>query len=799
MTRRTDEIFHVVVLIDPDDCGRKLAPYLRTPGGRVIRKSIAPNGIRREAALFTVPRAASHVARKGKGRRTPAPAMSVRRRAQAVLRALPALITDLLGTEGQERVVARATAALLRFPGIYAARIVLYKEYRTAPRREGFASVEDPYRLGRFRNTRRHPPLPIAPGLRHAALSLFDNRTPIGFVDLAVSPDALLPPTRGALLAAGRSITSAVERERSRTHMRRLHFLHARRTAELSAEIAERRRTEEKLGRFMIAIEQSGDSVFITDTKGVIRYVNKAFETITGYTREEAIDHTPRILRSGRHVRAFYDNMWHTIRSGSVYRDMFINRRKDGSLYYEQATITPLRDESGAIAYFVSTGKDMTEHIATEERINYLAHHDPLTNLPTRALLSERIDAAIVQDHYRNRSLAVLLFDIDRFQRVNDTFGPLVGDHIVQEFAERLRTTLGSKAFFARLGGDEFAALLAPMRSVQEASIFADHLAALVSEPFNVSGHEFFLTVSIGVSLAPTDGADAETLLKNAGSALDRAKLRGGNAHEFYTADMNAKALERLTLESRLRRALERDELRLFYQPQKDMVSGRIVGAEALMRWQQPDGALVSPAGFIPLLEETGLIVPAGEWALQTALAQMEAWRAQGLWDVRVSVNISARQFRDRALLAVLADILGRWPHSEGLLELELTESVLMENAQGAVDMLEALSDMGIRLAVDDFGTGYSSLSYLKRFPLNALKIDQSFVADLTRHTDGGAITRAIITLGHELGLDIIAEGVETEDQMSFLRRQHCDLVQGYLVAHPLSGPAVAELLRAQT
>ena len=799
MTRRTDEIFHVVVLIDPDDCGRKLAPYLRTPGGRVIRKSIAPNGIRREAALFTVPRAASHVARKGKGRRTPAPAMSVRRRAQAVLRALPALITDLLGTEGQERMVTRATAALLRFPGIYAARIVLYKEYRTAPRREGFASVEDPYRLGRFRNTRRHPPLPIAPGLRHAALSLFDNRTPIGFVDLAVSPDALLPPTRGALLAAGRSITSAVERERSRTHMRRLHFLHARRTAELSAEIAERRRTEEKLGRFMIAIEQSGDSVFITDTKGVIRYVNKAFETITGYTREEAIDHTPRILRSGRHVRAFYDNMWHTIRSGSVYRDMFINRRKDGSLYYEQATITPLRDESGAIAYFVSTGKDMTEHIATEERINYLAHHDPLTNLPTRALLSERIDAAIVQDHYRNRSLAVLLFDIDRFQRVNDTFGPLVGDHIVQEFAERLRTTLGSKAFFARLGGDEFAALLAPMRSVQEASIFADHLAALVSEPFNVSGHEFFLTVSIGVSLAPTDGADAETLLKNAGSALDRAKLRGGNAHEFYTADMNAKALERLTLESRLRRALERDELRLFYQPQKDMVSGRIVGAEALMRWQQPDGALVSPAGFIPLLEETGLIVPAGEWALQTALAQMEAWRAQGLWDVRVSVNISARQFRDRALLAVLADILGRWPHSEGLLELELTESVLMENAQGAVDMLEALSDMGIRLAVDDFGTGYSSLSYLKRFPLNALKIDQSFVADLTRHTDGGAITRAIITLGHELGLDIIAEGVETEDQMSFLRRQHCDLVQGYLVAHPLSGPAVGELLRAQT
>ncbi len=797
MIRRMDETPHVVVLLDPCDCGRKLAPFLRSPTTRVIRKSIAPTGIRREAALFVVARGARHSL--GTKRRARRPSMQTRRRAQEVLKALPALITDLLGVEGQERVVARARIALLRFPGVHAARIVLYKEHRTAPRQEGFSSVEDPSRIGRFRWVRACEPLALAPDQQRAALSLLDQHHPIGFVDLAVSQDALLPPVRAALLAAGRSITSAVERERSRTHLQRLHFLHSRRTAELSAEIAERQRTEQELRRFLIAIEQSGDSVFITDTRGIIRYVNKAFETITGYVREEAIGRTPRLLRSGRHSRDFYGNMWRTIRAGSVYREMFVNRRKDGALYYEQTTITPLRDESGAITYFVSTGKDMTEHLAIEERINYLAHHDPLTNLPTRALFSGRIDDAVSRARLTDSSLAILLFDLDRFQRVNDTFGPLVGDRIVQEFAERLRATLGKRAFVARLGGDEFGALLAPVESPQDASVFADHLAALVAEPFMVDGHEFFLTVSVGVSLAPGDGADAETLLKNAGSALDRAKLRGGNAHEFYTADINAKALERLTLESRLRRALERDELRLFYQPQQDMVSRRIVGMEALIRWQQPDGALVTPAGFIPLLEETGLIVPVGEWVLQTALAQMEAWRKAGLSALRVSVNISGRQFRDRTLLAVLSDILGRWPQDEGLLELELTESVLMENAQSAIDMLEALSDMGIRLAVDDFGTGYSSLSYLKRFPLNALKIDQSFVADVTRPGDGGAITGAIITLGHELGLDIVAEGVETEDQLDFLRRQHCDLVQGYLVARPLSGPDLAKLLWART
>lgn len=798
MSRPTDEAIRVIILMDPDDCGRKLAPFLREPGTRVIRTSIAPTGVRREGALVVVARGA----RPPPLLRRSHPGLSslrARHGSRAVLRALPALITDLLGIEGEERVARAAKAALLRFPGVHAARIVLYPEHRTAPRREGFPSVADTQRAGRLRRPRRSPPLPLAPDQQRAALSLMDDRHIIGFIELAVSQEALAPPVRTALLAAGRSVTSALERERSRAHLQRLHFLHSHRTAELSAEIAERQRTEQELRRFLIAIEQSGDSVFITDTRGVIRYVNKAFEAITGYAREEAIGRTPRILRSGRHPKGFYGDLWRAIRAGSVYRDLFINRRKDGALYYEQSTITPLRDDSGAITYFVSTGKDMTEHIATEERINHLAHHDPLTNLPTRVLFSEQVDQAVAAGQDQGEILAILLFDLDRFQRVNDTFGPLVGDRIVQEFAERLRLKLGKKALIARLGGDEFAALLSGIESGQEASVFADHLGALVADPFAVDDHEFFLTVSVGISLAPADGTDAETLLKNAGSALDRAKLRGGSAHEFYTADMNSKALERLTLESRLRRALERDELCLLYQPQRDMVTNRILGVEALMRWQQPDGTLVGPGGFIALLEETGLIVPVGEWVLQTALAQTEAWRDEGLAGIRMSVNISGRQFRHRALLAVLADILDRWPHAEGLLELELTESVLMESAQGAVNMLEALSDMGIRLAVDDFGTGYSSLSYLKRFPLNALKIDQSFVADLARHGDGGAITSAIITLGHELGLDVVAEGVETEDQLAFLRRQHCDVVQGYLVARPLSAAGVSDMLRHQT
>ncbi len=791
-----DDTAHLVVLMDPGDCGRKLAPWLRADGARVIRTQVSPNGIHREAALWLVPR------RRAQGRPLkPVPRtmrLDRKHRAQALLKALPALMTDLLAVDGQKAVAARAQRALLRFPGVHAARVVLYEEYRTAPRADPPMTLIDPCRLGRPRlSPRRLTPLPLAPQDHRMVLSLLDGGRIIGFIDLSAGIDALSPPIRTALLAAGHGITSALERERWRAHIRRLSYLHARRAAELSAEIAERRRTEQELRRFSTAIEQSGDSVFITDTRGVIRYVNKTFEAVTGYRREEALGQTPRILRSGRHSRAFYDALWRRVRQGHVYREVFVNRRRDGALYYEQATITPLRDDSGAITYFVSTGKDITEHLASEERIRYLAHHDPLTGLPARVLFAEHIDRAGAR--VGADAFAILLFDLDRFQRVNDTFGPLMGDRIVQEFAQRLRAVLGQTAFIARLGGDEFGALLEHVQNAQDASVFADHLAALVAEPFMIGGHEFVLTASIGVSVAPSDGRDSETLIKNAGSALDRAKGRGGNTHEFYTADMNAKALERLTLEGRLRRALEREELRLFYQPQEDIARRRIVAVEALMRWQQTDEILVNPAGFIPLMEETGLIVPVGEWALQTAIAQMNAWRASGLGVLRMSVNVSGRQFRHRGLLAALTDILARCPESEGLLELELTESVLMENAQGAIDMLEALSEMGVRLAVDDFGTGYSSLSYLKRFPLNALKIDQSFIADLDRAGDAGAIPSAIITLGHELGLEVIAEGVETRAQLEFLRRQRCDLAQGYLVGKPLAAAAVAELLRLQT
>lgn len=793
-----DEASHIVVLMDPGDCGRKLVPWLRKPGARIIRIGISPNGIRREAALWVVPRGPRPRLTARRQMSRPPVGRHAKRQDQALTAALPALISDLLGVEGQDLVAQRAKTALLRFPGVLDVAVVLYDEYRTAPRVAG-SSTEDPWRLGRTHHPRRRTGALRHPLGQRVILSLLDRRHTIGFIELTVTREALTPAVRYTLLAAGRSITSALERERWRTRLKRLHYLHSRRTAELSAEIAERQRTEQELRRFSIAIEQSGDSVFITDTRGIIRYVNKAFETITGYGRGEAIGRTPRILRSGRHARAFYSHLWRIIREGSVYRDVFVNRRKDGSLYYEQTTITPLRDNHGAITYYVSTGKDITEHLATEERIQYLANHDPLTNLPTRAFFAEKIDQAVEAAMKNQQSLAIMLFDLDRFRRVNDTFGPLVGDQVVQEFSHRLRTILGKQAFVARIGGDGFAALLERVQDAQEVSVFADHIAALVADPFVVDGHEFFLTISVGVSLFPDNGQDAQTLIRNAGSALNRAKRRGGNAHEFYTTDMNARALERLTLESRLRRALERDELCLFYQPQKDINTGHIIGVEALMRWQQPDGAIVGPAGFIPLMEETGLIVPVGEWALRAALAQRDDWQASGFEDIRISVNISGRQFRHRALLATLADILEACPDSDGLLELELTESVLMENAQGAIDMLEALSEMGVRLAVDDFGTGYSSLSYLKRFPLNALKIDQSFISDLGHHGDGGAITNAIITLGHELGLEIVAEGVETEEQMSFLRRQHCDFAQGYLVGRPLPGPETTELFRSQT
>ncbi len=561
-------------------------------------------------------------------------------------------------------------------------------------------------------------------------------------------------------------------------------------------DITERRQAEAQMGKLSRALEQTADSVVITDKEGVIEYVNPAFETTTGFTRAEAVGRKPNIVKSGRHGQAFYERLWSTILKGEVFSDVMVNRKKDGALYYEEKTITPLKDAKGNITHFVSTGKDITERMQTQERLHHLAHHDILTDLPNRMLFMDRLEHALSRARWAGRLVAVLFLDMDRFKIVNDTLGHDVGDRLLQAFGRRLRACVREGDTVARHGGDEFVIVLEDIAAVDDVPATARKILDALAPPFQIDGRELFVTSSIGISLHPNDGRDAPTLLKNADAAMYRAKDMGRNTYQFYSADMGAKAFERLTLETSLRHALRRKEFLLYYQPQVDMDSGRIVGVEALLRWQHPDLGLVLPGDFIPLLEDTGLIVPVGEWVLQTACTQAKAWQRAGLPPVRLTVNLSARQFAEPNLTDTVARILNEVDLDPAFLELEITESVIMQNAQATIDTLAALGNMGVRFAIDDFGTGYSSLSYLKRFSINTLKIDRSFVRDITTDPDDAAIITTIVAMAHNLKLNVVAEGVETEEQLAFLRAGGCDGFQGYLFSRPVAAEKLARLLQ---
>lgn len=579
-------------------------------------------------------------------------------------------------------------------------------------------------------------------------------------------------------------------------HEEHLEILVEQRTAALTAEIAERKQAEVAIRKLSSAMEKVADSIFITDASGVIEYINSAFEIITGYRREEAMGKTPRVIKSGKHDEQFYQQIWETLLRGEVYRNVFINRRKDGQLYHEAITITPLTDEQGKVTHYIASGKDITENIQTQERLHHLAHHDVLTGLPNRMLFVERLKHALKRAEWRKRAVAVMFLDMDRFKIVNDTLGHEAGDRLLQAMAARLLGCVRDGDTVARFGGDEFAGFLNDVASPEDvAPIVAKFLAAL-APPFVIDGHELFISGSIGISLYPDDGTDTQTLMKNADTAMYRAKQNGGNTSEFYHAGMNAHALARLNLETGLRRALERQEFVLHYQPQIDLKNGDVVGFEALIRWERAGSGLVSPVEFIPLLEETGLIVAVGEWMLRSACAQHHAWRAAGLPALRVAVNISGRQFDGKDLMQTLQRVMQVVPMPAEFLELEITESILMKNADTDIEALQALSAMGMRFAIDDFGTGYSSLTYLKRFPIDILKIDKAFVRDITTDADDAAIVSAIITMAHSLGIKTVAEGVESREQFELLREQGCDFAQGYYFSPPLPGEEIENLLK---
>ncbi len=469
--------------------------------------------------------------------------------------------------------------------------------------------------------------------------------------------------------------------------------------------------------------------------------------------------------------------------------------RDDGTTFPALVKAFPVIHPGGGVGGFIEVVEDITERKASEARIEQLAYFDPLTALPNRTLLADRLSQFLEQGRRDQRQVAVLVLDLDRFKGINETLGHSLGDRFLKTVADRLTGSVRRSDTVARLGGDEFAIVLNALIQGEVVSRIAQKILTNLSAPFHLDGEEIFGTASIGIALFPQDGEEAGTLLKNAETALHAAKERGRDNYQFFSREMNKRAVERLVLETKLRRALEREELFLHYQPQVDALSGRIIGAEALLRWQQPDIGMVSPGRFIPLAEETGLIGPIGAWVLQEACSRNRQWQNQGLPPVRMAVNISGRQFARPNLAREVAEVLERTGLSPEYLELELTESILMENAENARQTLCALKELGVQLAIDDFGTGYSSLNYLKHFPIDRIKIDQSFVRDISADPDDAAIVEAVIAIARSLGKEVIAEGVETREQMDFLHARRCTEMQGYYFARPLPESDLARCL----
>ena len=560
----------------------------------------------------------------------------------------------------------------------------------------------------------------------------------------------------------------------------------------IARDITERHIMQEKLQQAATVFESTAEGVLITDTQQHISAVNRAFSEITGYSETEALGHTPRLLASGQHDSAFYAAMWHQLSAESHWQGEICNRRKNGELYPSWLTISAVRNRDNVITHFVAVFADISSLKHAQARLDYQAHHDPLTGLPNRTLFENRLLAALNNQVENGGQGAVLFLDLDRFKHINDSLGHPVGDLLLKGIAVRLKEQLRDIDTVARLGGDEFIILLPGLHQASDATHLANKLLGCFSAPFQAGEHEFFISASIGTSLYPKDGSDVATLVKNADAAMYRSKAKGRNRVESYTCDLTAQASERVALEHELRRAIERQELNLLYQPKISLGSGHLVGAEALIRWQHPTLGEVPPEHFIPLAEENGMILQIGDWVLECACRQMQRWnRTHGDFGP-LSVNLAGAQLRQPNLLARIEQLLRDYRLEPGCLQLEITENFIMSQAEEALDVLHQLKRLGVQLAIDDFGTGYSSLSYLKRLPLDVLKIDQSFVRGLPDDPHDAAIVRAIIALGRSMQFTVIAEGVENQAQQAFLAAEGCEQIQGYIVSLPLAAEEFA-------
>lgn len=541
--------------------------------------------------------------------------------------------------------------------------------------------------------------------------------------------------------------------------------------------------------------QHSKEGILVTDQENRIISANRSFTDITGYTLEEVLGKDPKVLASARQDADFYREMWASIKATGGWQGELWNRRKNGEVYPEHLTINSVKDAQGAVINLIGIFSDISERKMAEERIQHLAHYDTLTGLPNRALFSDRLQQALIYAQRNQSTVALLFLDLDRFKQINDTLGHGVGDQLLQMVSQRLLECVREQDTVSRQGGDEFIAVL-PGTDHEGADLVAEKILNAVIQPYVIEGHDLRVSCSIGIALYPSQAQDVDTLIKYADVAMYQAKEGGRNKYLHFDPSMNASAYERLKMETSLRGAIERNELRLYYQPQIDLVDGRLIGCEALVRWQHSEMGLVSPASFIPLAEETGLIMPISDWVLEEALRQTREWRDAGLPQITVSVNLSALQFRQRNLHEQVSQLLGKYELPAQVLDLELTEGILMQGVERTLAMLHELTMMGVGLSIDDFGTGYSSLSYLKRFPIQKLKIDQSFVRDVTHDSNDATMVRTIILMAHSLKLHVIAEGVETEDQADFLRQAGCERAQGYHFGRPMPAEAFSEYLR---
>ncbi len=574
-------------------------------------------------------------------------------------------------------------------------------------------------------------------------------------------------------------------------------------------DITERKQAEEELLRakqesaqafaeltsYIQAIEQYA-LISMSDLTGRIIQVNDRFCEVSGYSRAEMLDHGSKIVKSGVHPSSFFAELWTIITRGDIWHAEICNEAKNGSLYWVDTAIVPVKDSHGQITRYLSVRFDITERKQALDRLNYLANNDALTGLPNRVLFKERLEQAMIAAKGHDGLVAVVFLDLVRFKNVNDALGHDAGDQMLKAVAQRLLGTVRSGDTVARLSGDEFTIVLTDIGHVDDAARVAQKILHAFEPPFRIVGRELVMGASLGIAIFPLDTGDASELLSYADIAMYSAKAAGGNRYQFYTAEMTAKAVDALALENELRQGLERGEFFLNYQPIVD-AGGNIVGVEALLRWQHGRRGLIPPAIFISLAETTGLILPIGDWVLRQACIQAKAWRKPNGALLRMAVNVSPRQFRHGDLAKTMATILAETGLAPPALDLEITEGVLMQGEPLAQELFHQLSELGLSFSIDDFGTGYSNFAYLKRFPIDSLKIDQSFIRDLSTDPNDAALVKAMIGMAHSLGIKTIAEGVETREQKEFLLAHGCDLMQGYYFSRPLLPEAFTALLDA--